>query len=1120
MLINAGANQHVPELPEAAGGRPRGPKHCRRKLFTGSKMQDGCHLLQFNKLLSALDKGDQWERAELLLQRAGGLRLEPDMYSLGAGLSALARHRHWAGATSVLQWGQKEKLQSSEVIFNSLMSSCERSGRWKTAFDVFRTLYKALLQPSPASFSCWSRWPAAAQAISAIRQEGLQPSQINQGVAMKAFQLAELWQCALCLMQETWKGLIEMDQVTTSSAMTALERGRHWEMALHLSGPGADVVRLGAEAAAAAASGWLQALSWLRRAADLSLQIGVVAFGAILAACEKSGMWSLALRILRSMARASVEENTITCNSVLSACEKAGQWSAAVACLEASRSRTVATDALSRNAVISACEKAWHWRMATVLLPGSDEVGCNAAISSCEKVSGWNLAGAILCGMPWRRLLPTEVSHSSALTSYGKRQLWQGSLSLLKSMRRVLLTPNEFTYSAVLTACASPTTWQQAVGLLDDMRSDKVLPGGDLLVAVTSACSSASHFAGALDLLMETEEWLTGEVLQPQSELNSTCIRMDGTDGGPFPVFPSAQEGSAQAFLPGTDMQHPHESEPTKTAWIVDESDPRHGDVIVQTVRSADDKELAQPMGRVTLLHGLFCQYSVWSNVTKATFTVKKRRWGKVTASKDIVRNVSLSMQSGQTLAVMGPSGAGKTTFMDLLTLEGSSGSRTGYVDLNGKAMTPEVFKQYCAHVPQHDQGWPFLTCHETVQFAADFFLRVSTSERRARADGILETMGLQSCRHTRVGNEYIKGLSGGQRRRLSLAVAFMKNPLVVFLDEVTSGLDAASAASITKFLQELARSEDVIIACTIHQPSARIFKGFDKLLLLSGGRVAYSGQVEDAVEHFQKLGFSIPDHENPADFFLDSINADFTSQEAVEKVLTAWESQPLRVGSGSFDLDADIKMHAGQHLLVEVWVLFRRLVLLAIRDPTMYVSRMVVFLLSCIFFSIVYLKSRERTQTQILQRMWLLLWHIGVPSCMSLSTCLAQNMEFVAVKREVKSGMYRLSSYLIAQHLIQIPMLVVLSATALTISGYGMCGWNWDAYPEVLLVHSLLLFFFDCAAQLFAVTFSHPLLGLFQVICLWFASFLFAGVLVPEEDVVWPLRVFAIASPMKWSIK
>ncbi|CAE7656472.1 PCS3 [Symbiodinium pilosum] len=95
----------------------------------------------------------------------------------------------------------------------------------------------------------------------------------------------------------------------------------------------------------------------------------------------------------------------------------------------------------------------------------------------------------------------------------------------------------------------------------------------------------------------------------------------------------------------------------------------------------------------------------------------------------------------------------------------------------------------------------------------------------------------------------------------------------------------------------------------------------------------------------------------------------------------------------------------------------------------------------------------------------------------------------------------------------------VLLSAVALTFSGYGMCGWNWHAYG-IMVKHSLTLFIFDCAAQLFAVTFQQPLLGLFQVICLWFASFLFAGVLVPEEDVVWPLRAFAIVSPMKWSIK
>jgi len=477
-------------------------------------------------------------------------------------------------------------------------------------------------------------------------------------------------------------------------------------------------------------------------------------------------------------------------------------------------------------------------------------------------------------------------------------------------------------------------------------------------------------------------------------------------------------------------------------------------------------------------------------------------------------------MQSGQTLAVMGPSGAGKTTFMDLLTLEGSGGSRTGYVDINGKPLTPEVFRQYCAYVPQFDQGWPFLTCAEAVQFAASFFVTDSSAEKERRTNEIIQTMGLESCRNTKVGNEFLKGLSGGQRRRLSLAIAFMKDPLVVFLDEVTSGLDSASAASIIKFLQQLARDQDVIIACTIHQPSARIFAGFDKLLLLSGGRVAYSGKVPDAVDHFQNLGFAIPEHENPADFFLDSINADFTEKAQVEKVLQAWELQPFRAGSGSFDMDHDLRKHSGQQRHIEVWCLFRRMVLLARRDPTIYASRAFVFVFACLFFAIVYINSRDRIQSQALQRVWVLLWHIGVPSIMSLATCLGQNLEFNAVKREVKAGMYRLSSYFVAQMLLQIPLLVILSAMALTFSGYVLLSWNWDAYGEVLLVHSLNLFVFDSAAQFFAVSFHHPLLGLFQVICMWFASFLFAGVLVPEEDVIWPLRAFAIVSPIKWTTK
>jgi hypothetical protein len=106
------------------------------------------------------------------------------------------------------------------------------------------------------------------------------------------------------------------------------------------------------------------------------------------------------------------------------------------------------------------------------------------------------------------------------------------------------------------------------------------------------------------------------------------------------------------------------------------------------------------------------------------------------------------------------------------------------------------------------------------------------------------------------------------------------------------------------------------------------------------------------------------------------------------------------------------------------------------------------------------------------------------------------------------------------AQHLIQLPMMVILSLSSIGFSGYVVGNWSPDGFLEVLLIHALLLFSFECAAQLFAVSFRNPLLGLLQIINLWFASFLFAGFLVPEGDVPWPLRLFASISPLKWATK
>jgi len=505
-------------------------------------------------------------------------------------------------------------------------------------------------------------------------------------------------------------------------------------------------------------------------------------------------------------------------------------------------------------------------------------------------------------------------------------------------------------------------------------------------------------------------------------------------------------------------------------------------------------------------------------NVSEVNFTVPIKKWGRTVGEKQILKNVSMTMQSGEALAVMGPSGAGKTTFMDLLTMQGAGGKRTGYVDLNFEPLTPEVFRKFCAYVPQNDNGWPFLTCLESLQFAADFFISGREAKKK-RVDELLKSMGLEACKNTKVGNEFIKGLSGGQKRRLSLGIAFLKEPLVIFLDEVTSGLDAASAANIANFLQDLAKAQDVIIACTIHQPSAKIFQGFNKLLLLSSGRVAYSGKTYEAMEHFASLGYAIPQQENPADFFLDSVNSDFTDLAKVSKVLDAWAARPVVRMSGTFTVNPS-EERQGHNICIQTWVMLRRMLLLAWRDPIVYVSRACVFTMACLFFALVYIESRNRTQDQVFNRVWLILWCIGVPAMMSLAAALGQNLEFVSITREVKGGMYNISAYLTAQLVIQIPLLFFLSACAIGPSGYGLGNWNGDAFPVMWLIHTLVLLSNEFAAQSFAIMFAHPLMGMFQVVSFWFACFLFAGFLVPEDDTAWPLKAFVYISPTRYGVK
>ena len=229
-----------------------------------------------------------------------------------------------------------------------------------------------------------------------------------------------------------------------------------------------------------------------------------------------------------------------------------------------------------------------------------------------------------------------------------------------------------------------------------------------------------------------------------------------------------------------------------------------------------------------------------------------------------------------------------QTTLLNFLSLRATYGKNYGKLLLNDKPLDSDTFKKECFFVEQYDNNWPHITVRETCTFAAQLFGIVKENDITTAVLDILDAMGLTDDLNTRN-----KNLSGGQQRRLSLAVALLKKPKVLFLDEVTSGLDSSSADRVCKILRQIVDEEHIIVICTIHQPSTKVFLNyFNHLILLSKGRCAYAGGTSSAEDYFADLGHPIPAMTNPSEHYLELINSDFGGTATVEKIIKTWSER------------------------------------------------------------------------------------------------------------------------------------------------------------------------------------------------------------------------------------
>ena len=250
---------------------------------------------------------------------------------------------------------------------------------------------------------------------------------------------------------------------------------------------------------------------------------------------------------------------------------------------------------------------------------------------------------------------------------------------------------------------------------------------------------------------------------------------------------------------------------------------------------------------------------------------------------KAIIKNVSAYMPSGSLTAIIGSSGSGKTSVLNTLSKRITVGrlETTGDITYNGSSQLGSIRSAY---VMQQDILLPTLTVRETLRYAAELRLPPPTNaeEREKIVESVILELGLKECADTRIGNNVHKGCSGGEKRRTSLAVQMLSNPSVLFCDEVTTGLDAATAFQLVVTLKALAVKGRTII-CSIHQPRSEIWQLFDHVLLLAKGSPLYSGPSASCLAYFENHGYVLPSFVNPAEFFIDLAAIDTRSPEAEE---------------------------------------------------------------------------------------------------------------------------------------------------------------------------------------------------------------------------------------------
>ncbi|CAA0836364.1 ABC transporter G family member 23 [Striga hermonthica] len=467
----------------------------------------------------------------------------------------------------------------------------------------------------------------------------------------------------------------------------------------------------------------------------------------------------------------------------------------------------------------------------------------------------------------------------------------------------------------------------------------------------------------------------------------------------------------------------------------------------------------------------------------------------------EILKSVSFTARASEILAVVGPSGTGKSSLLRIV----SGRIQDKYFDpkcikLNENPITSQAeMRKLCGFVAQDDTLFPRLTVKETLMFSSQFRLKEITSrERETRVDSLMQELGLEHVGESYIGDEENRGISGGERKRVSIGVDVINDPPILLLDEPTSGLDSRSAFRVVELLSSMARAKQRTIVFSIHQPSYRILQHISNFLILSHGSVAHHGSLKSLERAIIGLGIKIPSRLNPLEFSMEIISTlnescskknHLPEVDVKEKAYLSYSS--IQVGPDRFLPRA-----------YEISVLCVRFWKIIYRTKQLLLARTMQALVGGFGLASVYVNIRKN-EGGVSERLGLFAFTLSFLLSSTVEALPIYLQERHVLMKEASRSSYRVSSYVIANTLIFFPFLFAV-AILFSVPLYWIVGLNptLSAFAFFTLVVWLIVLMAS-SLVLFLSVISSDFISGNSLICMVLGSFfLFSGYFIPREAI------------------